>query len=95
MIIIFANSLDLDQDRQNVGPDLDPNCLTLRLMVFMKKFSHAKVDFEEKSINDNKIMKNYPACKKTSYSVAMINPFTPSMTRKLPGHNDQGLSVWR
>ena len=25
----FANSLDPDQDRQNVGPDLDPNCLTL------------------------------------------------------------------
>ena len=27
--IIFANSLDLDQARQNVGPDLDPNCLIL------------------------------------------------------------------
>ena len=25
----FANSLDLDQDRQNVGPDLGPNHLTL------------------------------------------------------------------
>ena len=25
----FANSLDPDQARQNVGPDLDPNCLTL------------------------------------------------------------------
>ena len=25
----FANSLDLDQAQQNVGPDLDPNCLTL------------------------------------------------------------------
>ena len=25
----FANCLDPDQDRQNVGPDLDPNCLTL------------------------------------------------------------------
>ena len=24
----FANSLDQDQARQNVGPDLDPNCLT-------------------------------------------------------------------
>ena len=23
----FANNLDPDQDRQNVGPDLDPNCL--------------------------------------------------------------------
>ena len=26
---IFANSLDSDQDQQNVGPDLDPNCLKL------------------------------------------------------------------
>ena len=25
----FANGLAPDQDRQNVGPDLDPNCLTL------------------------------------------------------------------
>ena len=25
-----------DQDRRNVGPDLDPNCLTL--MVFLKEF---------------------------------------------------------
>ena len=27
--ITFANSLDPDQDRQDVGPDLDPNCWTL------------------------------------------------------------------
>ena len=27
LLIIFANSLDRDQARQNVGPDLDPNCL--------------------------------------------------------------------
>ena len=30
LLISFANSLDLDQDRQNVGPDLDQNRLTLR-----------------------------------------------------------------
>ena len=29
MLISFANSLDPDQARQNVGPDLDPNPLTL------------------------------------------------------------------
>ena len=29
LLITFANSFDPDQDRQNVGPDLDPNCLTL------------------------------------------------------------------
>ena len=26
LLITFANSLDPDQARQNVGPDLDPNC---------------------------------------------------------------------
>ena len=25
LLITFANSLDPDQDQQNVGPDLDPN----------------------------------------------------------------------
>ena len=28
-LITFANCFDPDQDRQNVGPDLDPNSLTL------------------------------------------------------------------
>ena len=28
LLITFANSLGPDQDRQNVGPDLDPNRLT-------------------------------------------------------------------
>ena len=28
-LITFANTLDPDQARQNDGPDLDPNCLTL------------------------------------------------------------------
>ena len=26
LLMIFANSLDPDQARQNVGPDLDPSC---------------------------------------------------------------------
>ena len=29
LLITFANSLDSNQAEQNVGPDLDPNCLTL------------------------------------------------------------------
>ena len=29
LLITFANSLDPDQDQQNVGSDLDPICLTL------------------------------------------------------------------
>ena len=28
LLITFANSLDPDQAQQNVGSDLDPNCLT-------------------------------------------------------------------
>ena len=34
--ITFANSLGPDQARQNSGPDLDPNCMTL--MVFLKEY---------------------------------------------------------
>ena len=29
LLIAFVNSLDPDQDPQNVSPDLDPNSLTL------------------------------------------------------------------
>ena len=29
LLTTFANSLDPDQARHNVWPDLDPNCLTL------------------------------------------------------------------
>ena len=29
LLITFANSLDPDQDRHSVGPDLEPNYLTL------------------------------------------------------------------
>ena len=36
LLITFANSLDSDQDRQNVGPDLGRKCLTL--IVFPKEF---------------------------------------------------------
>ena len=50
MLITFANSLDPDQARHFVGPDLDPNCLTL--MVFQKEYFE-KIDFER-----NQQMKN-------------------------------------
>ena len=36
MLITFVNNLDPDQAQQNVGPDLDPNCLIL--LVFLKEF---------------------------------------------------------
>ena len=36
LLMTFANRLDLDQDRQFVGPDLDPSCL--KLILFLKEF---------------------------------------------------------
>ena len=41
-MINFANSLNPDQARQNVGPDLDSNCLTLFLRDFLKKVNIEK-----------------------------------------------------
>ena len=32
LLITFANSLDPDQARPNIGSDLDPNCLTLSIL---------------------------------------------------------------
>ena len=37
MLKTFSNSLDPDQDRQNVGPELDPNLFDT-LIVFLKEF---------------------------------------------------------
>ena len=45
LLITFANSLDPDQAQQNVGPDLDPNCLTLwwySWKIFLKKLIFKK-----------------------------------------------------
>ena len=38
LLITFTNNLDPDQDQCSVGPDLDSNCLTLRLIVFLKEY---------------------------------------------------------
>ena len=42
MLITFANSLDPDQARQNIGPDLDPICLTLTVKPVLS--GHSKID---------------------------------------------------
>ena len=55
LLITFASSLDPDQARRIIGPDLYPNCL--RLMVFLIFFSE-------------KVMKksaNYKKCKITAF----------------------------
>ena len=44
LVITFANSLDPNQDRQNVCPDLDPSCL--KLVVFLEEFNE-KVNFDK------------------------------------------------
>ena len=44
-LITFANSLDPDQAKQNIGPDLDPNCFDT-LVVFLKELLE-KVGFEK------------------------------------------------
>ena len=49
-LITFANILVPDQDRQNVSPDLDPNCLTL--WSYSWKIFSQKVDFFKKSADD-------------------------------------------
>ena len=70
-MITFANSLDPDQARRNVGPDLDPNCVTL--MVYLKEFFE-KVDFE-KCQQLTKSMPNYPEGKElTRIHLQQINP---------------------
>ena len=46
LLITFANSLDPDQARQNVGPVLDSYCLTL--MAFLKRKQFKKGNFEQK-----------------------------------------------
>ena len=58
-MMTFANSLDSDQTRQNVGPDLDPNCgsVDLKNLNFFNK-----VDFEKES-RQQIIYENYPTCK--------------------------------
>ena len=63
--LTFANSLDPDQDRQNVGPDLDSNRLTLNQVVFLKEF-FKKLILIKSQHTAKKSMKNY-ACKGFSY----------------------------
>ena len=63
--ITFANSLDPDQDQQNVGPDLDPNCLTI-LIGFLGEFFEKVIYEKKKSAEDNKSMKKSSACQEFS-----------------------------
>ena len=44
VLITFANSLDQDQARQNVRPDLNSHCFNGSLVVLMKEFFGNKVN---------------------------------------------------
>ena len=61
LLITIANSLDPDQAQHNVGPDLDPNSLTLwsnpRKKSFLKKKSF---DSEKKTTDKEKSGKKNP-----------------------------------
>ena len=51
LLITFANSLEPDQDQQNVGPDLDPNCLCsthfVKELILKKKISRRQGKHEK------------------------------------------------
>ena len=55
----FTNCFDQDQGRKNVGPDLDPNCLTL--WCIPERFFLQKDDFE-KNQQTTKSVKNSTEC---------------------------------
>ena len=70
MLIIFENSLDSDQAQHNDGPDFDPNYIygTKMEIIFLEK-----VNFEKDQQNrQQKIMKNFQACKELSFISCMI-----------------------
>ena len=59
LLTTFVNSLEPEQARQNVGPDLGPSCLTSRW--YSEIFE--KIDFQQKNLQMTKRMQNYPVCK--------------------------------
>ena len=60
--ITYANSLDQDQARHNVGPDLDPNCLTLRWYSVKKSKKMILIKISRWQKN----MQNYPGGKEST-----------------------------
>ena len=79
LLITFTNSLNPDQDRQNVGPDLDPNCLTL--ILFLKE-TFENIILKERSADSNKSMHNFPAFKELNNGVLM-QYFTEDRLKKV------------
>ena len=59
--LTFGNSLGSDQARQNVGPDLDPNCLIL--IVFLKLFILNKEEKYLQTTNNLEILPSMQSVK--------------------------------
>ena len=55
LLITFANSLDPDQDRQNVGPDEAPKLFDTLIVLLGLLFENG--NFGKKSTDNNKSMK--------------------------------------
>ena len=55
LLIVFANSLDPGQYRQNIGPELDTDCLPSSESVSVRVFE--KVNFGKKSADEIKVLK--------------------------------------
>ena len=55
LLIVFANSLDPGQYRQNIGPELDTGRLPSSESVSVRVFE--KVNFGKKSADDIKVLK--------------------------------------
>ena len=73
LLITFPDSLDPDQNRQNVGTDLDPNSFSLfdTLMVFLKEFFE-KDDFE-KNQRTTKHMKKLSSMRRVKATNCKVN----------------------
>ena len=67
LLITFANSLDPDQYRQNVGPDLDTGCLKC-----VPERVFEKVKFDKKSADYNKSIRSSNLVPFQSF----LNPFS-------------------
>ena len=47
LLISFANCLNPDQDRENLNPDLDPNCLIFKSIALVPVRIFENVNFEK------------------------------------------------
>ena len=71
LLITFVNSLDPDQAQQNIGPGLDPNCLTLCWYSWAIFFEKVNLKKKKKSTDDKK------ACKITQHAKRQLWKLLP------------------